>query len=47
MLVIHTYQNLLERNTLDARSGNNTIYETYERANVHDLDRELNRRDHD
>jgi hypothetical protein len=34
MLVIHTYQNLPERNTLDDRSGNYAIYGTEERANV-------------
>jgi hypothetical protein len=34
MLVIHTYQNLPERNTLDDRSGNNAIYGAEERANV-------------
>jgi len=46
MLVIHTYQNLLERNTLDDRSSYNTIYGADERANVHALDREWNCRDY-
>jgi hypothetical protein len=46
MFVVHTYQNPAERNTLDERSSNNTIYEIDERANVHVLHKEESRRGH-
>jgi hypothetical protein len=46
MFVIHSYQNLPERNTPDDRSSNYTIYGAVKRANVRITAHKETRRDH-